>query len=238
MIHVNPQYLQRLQQAAHALLEYPEIPVGITLNRLGGPETLDSPETLGGPETTGQTLWRLGLRNRKLLEGSGPEDAARMILDQDLRVMGRQHITQATSLWALYNFNSSYTTDLMQDLDVQAGSRTIYMGSPHIPAVLWRFQDGSRIVMYSSQVSTAVHRDRVPAIQEDYIQEARKSLRRVERRARSGSSRPLIPIVPMPEFAQANDGILSHQAALPLDADDCWCHQDHSLGEGINEVRG
>lgn len=189
---------------------------------------LSSPSREPQPNDIYDIAHRLGVRP-DILEGADPAEAARMLASRDPKLMAPYHVTAATSLWSYFGQPHHYHPDLIQELDRNA-RRITWAGKPYVPAARWEFDDGSAIVAYGSSVMAGVHRQRLDDIAAPYMEIARESLKRTTTRARMNSPRAgLIPLAPHPAFAPASDGQVSHQAALPLRPQQCWCPRTHPI---------
>ena len=152
-----------------------------------------------------------------------PAGAAQALADHDPTIMDPAHLTTATSLHRIRNHDLTAIAELIEHLDATA-RRIIHQGRPSVPAIRWAFADGSALVQYGFQITAAVHESRLDLIRDEYRDEARQGLRRVQERFRTqGYSLKPGFSAPEPAFASANDGLYSHQAALPVGATRCWC---------------
>lgn len=232
--HVHHRYAARQRRAANAIEANPHrLIINTLVEQL--PSNQDPPAT--DESAALYTGHHLGIMVTDKLLAAPHRRAAEMIRSQEPSIMASCHATLATSIWTYFSQPTEYHLDFLTDLEKLA-RRITWTGSPYIPATRWELPDGSAIVTYGSQSCLAVHRDRIPLIRDDYMEVARQSIRRVTARGRfTGNHRGAIPLVPHPAFAPANDGILSHQAALPLDFDRCWCRYKHRNPDDPNHVR-
>ena len=152
-----------------------------------------------------------------------PLDAAQALADHAPAFLDPAHLTIATSLHRIRNHDPLGIAVLTEHLDATA-QRIIYQGRPSVPTIRWAFADGSALVQYGFQITAAVHESRLDLIRDEYRAEALQSLRRVQEQFRTqGYSRKHGFSAPEPAFAVADDGMYSHQAALPVGATRCWC---------------
>ena len=152
-----------------------------------------------------------------------PPEAAQALADHDPTILDPAHLTKATSLHRTCNHDLTAIATLIDHLDATA-RRIIYQGRPSVPVIRWAFADGSGLVQYGFQLTAAVHESRLDLIRDEYRTEALQGLRRVQEQFRAqGYSRRHGFSAPEPAFASADDGMYSHQAALPVGATRCWC---------------
>ena len=233
-IHVHHRYYTRMRAAASRLRRNQEQPLARVLN-LMLPKA--DPEQARADTVSLETPYHLGIIVTEHFANADHETAASMLENQDSSIMANCHATMMSSMWTYFQQPSEYHPDFYADLAAEA-QRITWVGSPFVPAIRWQLPDGSAFVTYGSQIMPAVHRDRIDAIADDYLAAAHKSMRLIAMRGRTiGNHRGNVPLAPHPAFAPASDGILSHQAALPLDFAFCWCQYRHTDRDDPNRVR-
>ena len=231
--NVHHRYVRRQRHAAQLILANPRIPVANTLNSIVHTRELDEQT----PDLISRlALHHLGISGADELQNADHETAARLLRNQDQSIMANYHATMMSSLWAYFQMPHQHHNDFYSDL-AKLARRITWLGQPYIPADRWEMPDGSAIVVYGASISMAVHRERLHLISDAYVDAAQKSFRRITAQSRMKRNyRGTIPLVPNPAFAPASDGILSHQAALPLQFDHCWCQYRHQLTSDPNQV--
>lgn len=231
-LHVHHRYAKRQHNAARRLRRNPQQPVVQTLNKLAEPYSAP-PKTSQRISLEAQHL--LGINDNGALSSATAEEAAQMLETQQPEIMANCHATWMSSVWIYFDQPVQHHPDFYRDvLDIAV--RSTWTGHPFIPANRLELPDGSAFVIYGSQISSAVHRERVDLIADAYLEAARKSLSRITAATRRESHRGIMPLVPHPAYAPAWDGILSHQAALPVDFDRCWCYSNHEPEDDPNQV--
>lgn len=247
-MNVHPVYIARQQQAGRQLR--------LPRNRNRSiPEILNAVARRPDTEDNGlnpDTAWRLGIvtdgqlrnpdtgaRTGQLITDLPATEVAQLLDTQDPSIEDQVHLTLATSCHQTVDHNRSATPTLVRRME-ETARRTIWTGTPYIPAARWEFKDGSALVQYASHIMPAVHASRLDAIQEEYLAEAEASRRRIIARLNLQPRREqVLPMVPSAGFAPAQDGIYSHQAALPTGSTRCWCRYGHEAysDEKINAIR-
>lgn len=233
-LHVHHRYATRQRIAARRLRQNPDQPAIQTLNQLVEPEK-QSPLT--STELSPVTKYLLGIREHPILDTATPEAAALMLEKQQPKIMANCHATWMSSLWIYYHQPIEHHPYFYRDL-LEVAERTTWTGTPFVPAHRFELPDGSAFVIYGSQISSAVHRERIDLIADEYLDAAHQSQRRINKATRSKTGRRgAIPLVPHPAYAPAQDGILNHQAALPMNFDRCWCRFEHEPEANPNGVQ-
>lgn len=232
-LHVDRGYTKRQREAARRLRTNPHLPVGDSLNRLIKHSSGDTPATDGLSIAVSDYL---GITPTADFLAAAPETAARMLEQQQPDLMANRHATMMSSLWHYYQRPYEHHPDFYRRLETCA-RRITWSGHPYTPATRWEFADGSALVVYGGSIQPAVHRERIELIAADYRAAAWKSIRRLTMRVRiKGYQSGAVPLVPHPAFAPANDSVLHHQAALPLQYDRCWCFYEDLAVDNPNRL--
>lgn len=232
-LHVHHRYHPRLQDAASRILSAPDLPYQLTLNLL--PHRADEQDQ-PDDQVTIEAQYYLGIAITDQFDNLDHQQVAAILVQADPSIMAGYHATMMSSLWTYFRQPYHHHPAFYADLAAQ-GRRISWMGTPYVQADRWELPDGSAFVVYADRIHPAVHRERIDLIAADYSVAARKSLRRATEQAETnGNYRGDVPLVPHSAFAPANDGLLRHEAALPLEADRCWCRFPHQITSTPNII--
>ena len=186
-LHVHYRYARRQRAAAHLLRRHPEQSVAQTLNDLAEPHL--APLICQRISPVAQYI--LGINDSDALVNATPAEAAGMLDERTPEIMANCHASLMSSIWIYFGQPRDYHLPFYRDV-LAIGTRYSWLGDPFIPAHRLELPDGSAFVIYGSTIMTAVHRDRIDLIADDYLKAARESIQRITANGRAKGSKLLM----------------------------------------------